>query len=431
MTHIQQGLEGHLTGKYEQPPGLGFGWAMVCALAGFSLGWASVCSGAEEAALAAPVALSLHGFGTLGLTRGNQDSAEFVRDLSQPLGAGQQWSARVDSLLGVQANLLLGPHTEAVLQAVSRYHGNQTWQPELTWAFLRHELSPDVALRAGRLGTEFFMLGDSRLVGYSSLSVRPPPDFYGSLVFSYIDGVDASATLPAAQGLLKAKLFAGRSPEVSPFSPGIIWDHKGSRLTGGYLDYLKGPWQVRLSHTEVRFANETPTDALLRSNGDPLAGLPYLALVPEMAMANKKARFRSLGLVFEDGPLNVQLMFNKIRHQSPAYADAAAAYGLVAYRWDRLTPYMGVSRSRSDRETLPSGPVPAVDAITQSLVAQSYTDQTTYTLGTRWDWQKNLALKTQVDWVRGHPDSLFLFKATQPDWTGRMTVFSLALDFVF
>ena len=404
---------------------------MVCALAGLGLGWTGVCLAADNADAAAPKALSLHGFGTLGLTRSNQDSAQFVRDLSQPLGAGQQWSARVDSLLGLQANVVLGPNTEAVLQAVSRYHGNQTWQPELTWAFLRHEVSPDFALRGGRLGTEFFMLGDSRLVGYSSLSVRPPPDFYGSLVFSYIDGVDASATWPVAQGLLKAKVFAGRSPEVSPFSPGIVWDHKGSRLIGGYVDYLNGPWQLRLSHAEVRFANETPTDVLLQANGDPLAGMPYLALVPEMAMADKKARFRSLGLVYDDGPLNVQLMLNKIQHQSPAYADAAAAYGLVAYRWDRFTPYVGVSRSRSDRETLPSSPIPGVDAITQSLVQQSYTDQTTYTLGTRWDWQKNLALKAQVDWVRGQPDSLFLFKATQPDWTGRMTVFSLALDFVF
>jgi hypothetical protein len=36
-----------------------------------------------------------------------------------------------------------------------------------------------------------------------------------------------------------------------------------------------------------------------------------------------------------------------------------------------------------------------------------------------------------MDWVRGKPSSIFLFKDNQPGWDGRMTVFSLALDFVF
>lgn len=375
--------------------------------------------------------ISLHGFGTLGVVRSDDDHAQFVRDLSQPAGAGRQWTGKVDSVLGLQANVRFSPSTEAVLQVVSRYHADASYQPELAWAFVRHDVSPDVAVRAGRLGTEFFMLGDSRLVGYSNLSLRPPPDFYGSLVFSYIDGMDVSVTRPVAAGLLKAKLFAGRSPEQSPFSPGIQWDQQGSALLGGYLDYIQGPWQLRLSHAQVRFEHETPTDALLQSNGDPLGGVPYLALVPEMAMAGQRARFHSLGLVYDQGPLNIQLMLNQIKHDSPAYADSKAGYLLAAYRWGALTPYLGASRSFSSREPLPVSPIPGVDVLTASLVAQSHTDQHTYTLGGRWNVQKNLAVKAQVDWIRGKPTSLFLFKDTQPGWDGRMTVVSLALDFVF
>ncbi len=399
------------------------------AVAGLGLAAAQPCWSLDEMAL--QPGLSLHGFGTLGLTRSDNDHAEFVRDLSQPAGAGTHWSARVDSLLGLQANISLSPRTEAVVQVVTRYHASASYQPELTWAFLRHDVASDVSVRAGRLGTEFFMLGDSRLVGYSNLSVRPAPDFYGSLVFSYIDGVDVSATLPVAAGLLKGKLFVGRSPEKTPFTPGIEWNLRGSRLQGGYLDYINGPWQLRLSHAQVRFAQETPTDALLQSNGDPLAGLPYLALVPDMAMAGARASFSSVGLVRDEGPLNVQLMLNQIRHESPAYADVSAGYASVAYRFGALTPYVGVSRSLSRVASLPGSDIPGVDAITHSLVAQSHTNQTTYTVGGRWDIQKNLAVKAQVDAIRGQPDSLFLFKNAQPGWTGRMTVFSLALDFVF
>jgi len=384
-----------------------------------------------ESATAEMPSISLHGFGTLGATRSTTDNVQFVRDLSQPDGAGSQWATKVDSLLGLQANIHFSPNTEAVLQAATRYHADRSYQPELTWAFLRHDFSSDFSLRAGRLGTEFYMLGDSRLVGYSNLSVRPPPDFYGSLVFSYIDGLDASATWPVASGLLKSKIFAGHSPEKAPFAPGILWDQHGTRLVGAYLDYQSGPWQVRLSHAQVRFEHETPTDELLQANGDPLMGMPYLSLVPEMAMAGQRARFSSLGLVFDQGPLNIQLMFNQIKHDSPAYADSRAGYALAAYRLGAVTPYVGISRSFSDVVPLPSSPIPGIDQVTQSLVSQSYTDHHTLTLGARWDFQKNLALKAQLDRVRGKPTSVFLFKGNQPGWDGTMTVFSLALDFVF
>jgi hypothetical protein len=400
-------------------------------MAGLSVCLANPCWSIDDSAASESARFSLHGFGTLGITRSNNENIQFVRDLSQPSGADTQWTAKVDSLLGIQANFRFSPSTEGVVQAVSRYHAGANFHPELTWAFLRHDFSSDFSLRGGRLGTEFFMLGDSRLVGYSNLSVRPPPDFYGTLVFSYIDGVDLSATLPVGTGLLKGKLFAGQSPERAPFALGISWDMQGSRLIGGYLDYQSGSWQTRLSHAQVRFAHETPTDTLLQSMGDPFSGLPYLSLVPEMAMTDQQAHFSSLGVVFDQGPLNIQFMLNQILHDSPAYADSKAGYLLAAYRLGAATPYLGVSRSFTDRASLPSSLIPGVDAITQSLVSQSYVDQHTYTLGGRWDLQKNLALKAQVDWVRGTPTSVFLFKNNLPGWDGNMTVFSVALDFVF
>ena len=371
--------------------------------------------------------VSLHGFGTLGLTRSNDDNAEFVRDLSQPNGAGTRWTPKVDSLVGLQANVHFSHSTEAVVQVVSRYHADSSYRPELTWAFVRHDFSPDFSLRAGRLGTEFYMLGDSRLVGYSNLSLRPPPDFYGSLVFSYIDGLDVTLTRPVASGLLKAKLFTGRSPEKTPYAPGLFWDLEGSKLVGGYLDYQNGPWQLRASHAQVRFGQEPPTDTLLQSLPLPFPPpSPYLSYKPEMTMANQRATFSSFGLVYDQGPLNVQFMLNRIRHDSLAYLDSKAGYVLAAYRLGAVTPYAGISRSLSD--PMPSG----LDPFADLLVVQSITDQTTYTVGARWDVRKNLALKAQVDALRGKPSSVFLLKGTESGgWDGKMTVFSLALDFVF
>ncbi len=359
---------------------------------------------------------------------------EYVRDLSQPGGLARGWSGKVDTLLGVQANLSLGPSMEGVVQAVSRYRFDGSYRPELTWAYLRHDVSPDFSWRLGRLGTEFFMLGDTRLVGYSNLTVRPPPEYYGSLVFSYIDGVDASLTRPVAGGLLRSKLYAGTSPEKTPFGHGIVWDLGGSLLLGGYADYLQGPWQIRMSHAQVRFENEMPIDTWLQAVGDPLNGIPYYNLVPGMEIARRWARFSSLGVVYDEGPLQLQLMLNQINQDSPTYTDSRACYAIAAYKLGNVAPYLGVSRVMAKADTLPSSPIPGIDDLTRFMVAQSHNDQHTVFIGARWDLKENLALKAQVDWIDGTPNSLFTFRNPKDSilgWDGHMTVFSLALDFVF
>ena len=165
--------------------------------------------------------ISFKGFGTLGVAQSDNGQAQLVRDLSQPQGVQAAWSVKTDSVFGLQANVSLNEQTEAVIQAVSRYRYNGSTTPELTWAFLSHDFSPDFSARLGRLGTEFYMLADSRLVGYANLTVRPPSDYYGPLVISYFDGIDLNATTKMnagpLQGLLRSKLFAGYAAEKTPF----------------------------------------------------------------------------------------------------------------------------------------------------------------------------------------------------------------------
>ena len=111
---------------------------------------------------------SLRGFATLGVARSSSDQAEFVRDLSQPKGIKNgQWSGRIDSILGAQANWQATPELELVGQVVSRYRYDESRDPELMWAFAKWEPDARVSVRAGRIGADFMLLADSRLVGYS------------------------------------------------------------------------------------------------------------------------------------------------------------------------------------------------------------------------------------------------------------------------
>jgi predicted porin len=271
------------------------------------------------------------------------------------------------------------------------------------------------------------MLADSRLIGYANLTVRPPPDYYGQLVISYFDGFDASAAMKldsdALRGLLSGKLFAGYAAEKTPLSEDLSWDLKRSLLVGGYVDFVSGPWQTRLGYTQIRFKNELPLNQL--------TGYDVIGLAPEMSAVGKWTHYASFGVVYDKGPLQVQSMFSQIRHESAAYEDTRAGYFIAAYRLGQVTPYLGYSRVKSKATTLTTPLPPPVAAQIALLAAQTHSDQHTVTLGARWDFQPNMDLKAQVDFIRGTPRSVLPFRDNVSGWDGRMNVFSLTLDFVF
>jgi predicted porin len=385
-----------------------------------ALGTVSAAGAAEQTEdISASGRLSLQGFGTLGIARSDKDGAQYVRDLSQPDGLTTSWSGKIDSMIGLQASYRINDELDGVVQAISRYRYDGSYRPELSWAFLRYDPDSTLSLRVGRLGTEFYMLADSRMVGYSNLTVRPPPDYFGMLVFSNFDGLDISKTVPAGNGLLRGKLFAGRSPEKTAFYNDISWNLSGSLLLGGYLDYLNGPWQVRLSHAQVRFKDEMPTNAL--------AGFDAISIAPDLSVVDKWSRYDSLGVVYDKGPLQLQLMFSQTKHDTSAFEDTKAGYAIAAYRIGDVTPYLGYSKVKSTPVEFAS----SIPSYISSLAGGSHSDQHTVFLGGRWDIQHDLDLKAQVDWIHGSPSSVFLYRPGAPSWDGHMTVFSLALDFIF
>jgi hypothetical protein len=373
--------------------------------------------------LASP--FTLKGFGTLGIARADTDDPRFVRDLTQPDGLTRDWSGKIDSLLGLQANYLFSPEWEGVLQGISRYRYDGSYHPELSWAFLRYDPNPSVGIRAGRLGTEFYMLADSRQVGYSNLTVRPPTDYFGSVVFSYIDGLDLYATTQLGEGLLRGKLFTGISPEKTAFAENVSWDLSGARLIGGHLDYLTGPWQFRLGHARVRFDKEAPLSSL--------TSFDILAIEPELSVVDTWTQFNSFGAVYDNGPLQLQLMLSRTEHETASYEDTRAGYLIGSYRIGHVTPYLGYSRTISSQDKLKSPPPEPMASYISQLSAATHTDQHTWFIGARWDIQPNLALKAQIDLTHGEADSVFLYRGNNslPGWDGRMNVYSLALDFIF
>lgn len=387
--------------------------------------------GSPAAADAGDERFTVGAFGTLGVARSDNADIGFSRDQSQARGISDHWSAKLDSLLGVQVNFRATDAVELVGQVLSRYGAHGDYRPEVAWAFVRYDADPHLALRLGRLGTELYMLGDSRHIGYAQLTVRPPNDFYGQLPFNHLDGADVMLTVPAGPGLLRAKTFFGRSEEIAPVGDEAL-DLNGNMIGGAYLDYQLGNWQWRATYAWMDFRHDLPEP--VASARAALYGLGFAATADAMGLKGKAARFYSLGAVYDRGPLQFQAMLGQIRHDNALYQDSAAGYLLAGYRIGPLTPYAGYSWVRSKDKGLTTGN-PFVDGLVQieALRAAFHLDQKTFTLGARWDFRRNMALKAQVDMIRGSPESIYLRppNSITPQFDGRINVFSLTLDFAF
>ena len=381
-------------------------------------------------------ALSVRGFGTLGAAQSSSADVEFIRDLSQPNGIkDHQWSTRTDTVLGVQANWQASTELEAVGQVVSRYQYDSSRSPLIDVAFLKWAPDDRLSLRAGRITADLMMLADSRLVGYSYLTVRPSVDFFGPLFFSSFDGADGSLTLPLGNGLIRSKLFAGIIQEKVIGAPGI-WDTSGSSVYGLVVDYFSGNWQFRASSTSVRLSDNVNFTSLtepLKATGNPTA----ISAADALSAKDTYSRYYSLGIVYDKGPLQLQAAVNKITHETATFQNSHAGYFLAGYRVDTLTPYIGISRwitkYKNHVTGLPDNPYAPLNQAYQLVMNASAVDQTTYTMGTRWDVWPQIALKLQWDAIHGSSDSRFPYAnaGAGENWNGRTDVISATMDFVF
>jgi hypothetical protein len=369
---------------------------------------------------------TLQGFGTAGMARTTTRDVEFVRDLSQPRGISDSWSLQNDSVIGVQGVWRINPQLEAVVQAMSRYSYNGSFNPELSWAYVKYEPTPNLSLRAGRLGTEFFMMADSRWVGYSFLTVRPPGDYFWYLPFYTIHGADAALTVPLGESLLRGKVFYGLSNGKIPLAT-EQWDIGGSPMLGGYLEFQHGPWQIRGSYANIRFERDLPIASVL--------GIPAAAISDALSFLStegKRTHYYSVGFVYDNGPWQGQFMLNHIEQGTNALENSDGGYALLGYRLSQVTPYVGYSWIRSHERKQMTTSNPLNNSIATYVMQDSHSDQRTTFVGLRWDFARNLALKAQWDGIRGKPTSIFPYrKDNRAAWDGSMDVFSLALDFVF
>ena len=343
-------------------------------------------------AQAAPVLedyVTFSGFGTLGAVHSDYRLADFIGTIIQPNGAGysRSWSPTLDSDLGAQANITLTDALSGVVQILSRDNEDGNFKPTVEWANLKYQITPDVALRVGRMVLPTYERSDTQNVGYALPWVRVPLEITYTSTANNADGLDVLYRVKTGPVTQNLQLQWGTTTEDLP----------GAAFTSNRAHVLL--FEDTLQYRDASLH-------LTYQKCDPL-GFPPARLVLVDA-----------GFTYDPGAWFVTADSN--RSQNSYFGSFIGGYISGGVRVGRFAPYALYSAAHAQS--------------IGSSGLQSLGDQHTVAVGVRWDFAKNLDFKLQGEQVTMVTlDDPAAFSNLQPGGRvgDKVNVLSLAIDFVF
>ena len=388
--------------------------------------------------------VTISGFGSAALTFTDADKAEFARP-NQASGVGKSPRTGVDSNFGVQANVAVNDWLSATAQGLVRKDGADDYGAELAWAFLKAKLSNELSVRVGRMGLPVFMISDYRNVGYANTMLRPPAEMYAQVPINSIDGIDATWQRSLGDTTVSAQLALGSSRTDNSGATGVSHT-RISRLRALNLVAEHGPLTVRLGRADGKLTVDDATSlntllSALRATG---AGYRFPTLAPladALGLQKKKASFTSAGMTLDWN--NVLLQSEYAKRKTDSFVnDTNSWYLMAGYRIGKFLPYVNHATTKSVGRVantvpaacppgFPAACTPTLRALSGGVeVLSAPVNQSTDSIGMRWDLYRSAALKVQIDRVRPKGNAGMLLNSA-PGFTGPVTVGAVSLDFVF
>lgn len=334
---------------------------------------------------------SFSGFGTLGLTQTDSDKAEYKRD-QQAGGATTRYSFDVDSNVGLQLTGTATDWLSGTVQVLGMQRAEEHITTEVEWAFVKLTPIDGLNIRGGRMALPMFAISDSRNVGYANTWVRPPNEVYGLAMFSRFEGGDISYRIPLGSTSLNATVLAGAT-STSPFTGSVL---EGKRLKGVNLQW-ELPWgSLRLGHVTTKV---------------------------QLGASEDKYSFSGVGVIVDHDNVVAQAEYVERESETvPESVNAKGWYVLGGYRFGAVLPYVSYARTEPEGTTGPSNPTGTLSS-----------EQSTASIGVRWDAFRGTSIKFQLDRVDAKNGTGVSFVNAQESGVavGKVTVGAIAVDFVF
>ncbi|WP_347985892.1 hypothetical protein [Methylomonas sp. AM2-LC] len=391
---------------------------------------------------------TLKGFGTGGLVNSSSGGADFVANtIFQPAGAGwtNDTSLVVDSKLGMQLSYQATDRLSFTAQGLSKQQYNKSFTPVLEWAFAKFKIIPDLEVRAGRIRPAIYMLSDYLDVNYANPWIRPPVEFY-TAPLDRMEGLDFLWRPTTGNISWLIQPYFGVTQLALPRNGASI---KSDNILGINVSatYSNLTLRAGFSDGDLIGMPDNFNDVLKALNSICQSGFDQTACTQynKVSARRKNVSFSSFGLNWDNGDYFVMGEFGKRTAKTSFVSGVTTWYVSSGAHIQKFTPYLTYSNYHNDSPATYNSDTnllfgSTVNQIVTGIIQANAMDQHTISLGLRYDFMSNLALKGQWDHIQTTTKGGLagtgrgLFVNQQPGFGNGPTqvdVFSVSLDFVF
>ncbi len=394
--------------------------------------------------------LNINAFATLGVTGSDSNALGFRRELTQKHSVFQD-SPRfgTDSRFGLQFGLQYRSLFELNAQLMANDQSKDQVEDYIRQAFMTAHILPTLNIRAGRLPIDAFLLSEFRDVGYAYLWARPVPEFYAPILLNSFDGLDGAYKHALGNGTLEFRLGAGKfdtllclNKDMAPVNAEI------NNFWNASLQYSLKNCRFRLSYVRGNINTISSEFALpLRGQRHLLHYLPPIpdiqnqisSLLSEFNLIDSNFSHASLAAMCENKNWIIQSEVGKLEYEKLMNLTYWSGYLSVGYHMGNVTPFVVVSRGTSSSRKFPTHLLQYAPHQIQPMLFKGMQDftslqsqQTTLSLGIRWDVFTNTAVKLQWNhhWVTDK-DYLWGDGEWENEMDSELNTYSINVDFLF
>lgn len=327
---------------------------------------------------------NFNGFGSLYAGRVTEGS-KFLADYPKTGIYDNDWSLTPDSTIGLQLSSYFTDEFSFIAQIVANAASDS--DVDVDWLYLNYQLTPELSLQLGRKRLPLYYYSDYFDVGYAYYWIRPPADLYTWQITNY-NGISLLFEKNLGDWESSINLYYGNEDSEDNELLGLLFgvpvDESWNDMVGIVATLSKEWLDTRFSYME---------------------GLLNRDINSVNVINDIKQKFLGISINLSLSQLQVLSEFNN--YKRPENNIDIDTYMIsVGYQIGEFTPH--ITRSAFEQEVNVSG---------------NDEKHHTTTIGVRWDFYSNMALKLQYDEV--------VDEGVVVPIKGNSRSVSFGLDFVF
>jgi opacity protein-like surface antigen len=389
--------------------------------------------------------VSIHGYGSIGGAYQNNSNILYRNSLNTDNGSKGNFSFETDSKFGLQMDAKPVDKLTITIQGLASQNNANDKLLSLEWANVKYQFNDNIDIRVGKMQLPAFMYSDVFNLSYAYDWVRLP-DMYSTVPFHSYNGIEFNYARDYENFSVDLKLLYGKGNDNIKTKEFDSVDISDSKLT---VDELYGAiFGVSVEDLKLRFAYTKFDFTLKNSQMDSILtqfnsfGIPIITdRINRYIIDHTSTSYIEFGLSYNFE--NVYIVGEYTILNSDSFkSDMNSWYISTGYHLKQWTPFVTFSKTTSKSNykniDIPIGSSPLViGAITEANTVftqfsnSSRIDQKSTSIGVRYDFMDNVALKLQYDYVQEKRDSLSVFMHYNSEPQTDLHVFSATINFVF